>query len=110
MLVGRLIAGLLLLSALPASAASPPPPEITLYAKDLYDGASLQLILPAYDLHTQGFADRTLSFIVNSGTWQLCDRPKFAGHCITVGPGKYRAGYDNGFAKTVVSLRPVSKA
>lgn len=85
-------------------------PTITLYAQDKYSGPSLQLIVPAGDLHGLGFANRAVSFIVTSGTWQLCTAPNFAGHCITVGPGKYPAGYKSGFAHTIVSMQPTTGA
>jgi hypothetical protein len=98
----------LLCTSLPALAAKQP--MITLYTDDNFRGPSLQLVVPATDLHAQGFAKRTTSFIVRTGTWQLCDRANFAGKCVTVGPGKYPASFDNGFSSTVVSLRIAPQA
>jgi hypothetical protein len=95
-------------SILPATAASQP--MITLYAQDKYAGASVQLVVPASDLHSLGFANRTASFIIQSGTWQLCTAPNFSGNCITLAKGKYPAGYKSGFARTIVSVQPSTAA
>jgi hypothetical protein len=82
---------------------------ITLYSQTGYKGPSVQLIVPAGDLHGLGFANRTVSFIVQSGTWRLCDGLNWTGHCIIAHQGRYPAGYSNGFSRKVVSLQPVTK-
>jgi hypothetical protein len=92
------------------AASGAPESQITLFAKVGFSGPSLRTIVPSSDLHGVGFANKVASFSVNSGTWQLCDHANFTGHCITVGPGRYPGGYDNGFAGKIVSLRPVAKA
>ena len=98
---------LILATIIPATASQP---MLTLYTQDKYAGASLQLILPSGDLHGLGFANRTVSFIINAGTWKLCSSANFAGHCIVAGPGKYPAGYKGGFAHTIVSVQPTTGA
>ncbi len=92
---------------LPAAAAQP---VITLYLHDKYEGASLQLILPTSNLQGLGFANKTTSFIVSSGTWKLCSAANFSGKCILAGPGKYPATFKSGFAHTIVSLQPATAA
>lgn len=92
---------------LPATASQP---MITLYMHDKYAGASLQLILPSTDLHGLGFANRTQSFIITSGTWKLCSAANFTGQCIVAGPGKYPAGFKGGFAHSIVSVQPTTGA
>jgi hypothetical protein len=82
-------------------------PMITLFSQPGFKGPSVQLIVPAANLQELGFANRTISFIVQSGTWQLCAAPNWTGHCITVQPGKYPAGFSNGFSRTLISLQPV---
>jgi hypothetical protein len=99
-----IIAAAVVCVARPAAAQSQA--QITLYRQDGNRGPSLQLILAAPNLAQYGFAKRTVSFVVNSGRWQLCDHAEFAGKCIVVPAGKYPASYDNGFALTVVSVRP----
>jgi hypothetical protein len=89
------------------AASGAPESEITLFAKLDFSGPSLRTIVPSSDLHRVGFANKAASFSVRSGAWQLCDHANFTGHCITVGHGRYPAGYANGFARKIVSLRPV---
>jgi hypothetical protein len=96
--------------ALPRAVAAQTHPMITLFAQDKYRGPSLQLILPANDLHDLGFANRTASFIVQSGTWMLCNQANFRGSCITVRQGKYPSSYHGGFARSIVSLEPATSA
>ena len=81
---------------------------ITLYAHDAFNGPSIQLGLAANDLHVLSFAKKTSTFVIASGTWQLCDQPNFSGRCITVGPGRYAHGYSGNFARSIVSLEPVT--
>jgi hypothetical protein len=65
-------------------------------------------MLPANDLQTLKWAKRTVSFIVATGTRQLCNNANFGGTCFTVHPGKYRPSHMNGAETTVVSLWPVA--
>jgi len=108
--MSKLLAASLLLfgiSVFSTAASGAPESVITLFAKLSFSGPSLRMIVPSSDLHRVGFANRAASFSVTSGTWQLCDHANFTGQCITVGPGRYTASYDNGFARKIVSLRPV---
>jgi hypothetical protein len=91
------------------AASGAPQNEITLFANPGFSGPSLRAIVPSSDLNRVGFAKKVASFSVTSGTWELCDHTNFTGQCITVGHGRYTASYDNGFARKIVSLRPVTK-
>ena len=83
-------------------------PLITLYSRDLYNGPSLKVDGITPDVHVKTFPYPTASFIVNRGRWLLCNGRFFTGTCVTVGVGMYPAAFANGFAQTIVSLRPVS--
>jgi hypothetical protein len=108
-LMKRLTLLVLTLLAPSAGTAATGQPVITFYAQTKYSGPSLRLILPAPDIRKMGFTNTVLSFIVENGRWQLCNQPNFKGSCITVGPGQYPQGYHNGFARTIVSVQPVSQ-
>ncbi len=94
----------------PAPQPHPPAtgPLITLYSRDLYNGPSLKVDGITPDVHVKTFPYPTASFIVNRGRWILCNGRYFTGTCVTVGIGMYPAAFANGFAQTIVSLRPVT--
>jgi hypothetical protein len=81
-------------------ASGAPENQITLFEQPGFSGPSLRTIEPSSNLHLVGFANKTSSFSVARGTWQLCDHANFTGQCITVGPGRYGATYDNGFRRS----------
>jgi hypothetical protein len=89
-------------------ASGAPENQITLFAQPGFSGPSFRTIEPSSNLHLVGFANKAASFSVARGTWQLCDHANFTGQCITVGHGRYGPTYDNGFARKIVSLRPVT--
>ena len=96
---------------MPPAATTPRPaigPLITLYSRDLYNGPSLKLEGITPDVHVKTFPYPTASFIVNRGRWLLCSGRMFTGTCLTVGVGMYPAAFANGFAQTIISLRPVN--
>jgi hypothetical protein len=61
------------------------------------------------DLDDYDFKDKPSSIIVVSGQWALCDRKRFAGRCVTVGPGRYpditATGIENNAMRSVRLLR-----
>ncbi len=91
----------------------PPPhpatgPLVTLYSRDLYNGPSLKVDGITPDVHVKNFPYPTASFVVNRGRWILCNGRSFTGLCVKVGVGMYSASFADGFAQTIVSLRPVN--
>lgn len=83
-------------------------PLITLYSRDLYNGPNLKVEGITPDVHVKTFPYPTASFIVNRGRWLLCSGRNFTGTCVKVGVGMYPAAFANGFAQTIISLRPVN--
>ncbi|MGA3038183.1 MAG: beta/gamma crystallin-related protein [Vulcanimicrobiaceae bacterium] len=83
-------------------------PLITLYSRDLYNGPSLKVEGITPDVHVKNFPYPTASFVVNRGRWILCSGRMFTGLCVTVGVGMYPAAFANGFAQSIISLRPVN--
>ncbi len=107
--------GLVLSASSSAQVAQPVPrppvatgPLITLYSRDLYNGPSLKVDGVTPDVHVKTFPYPTASFIVNRGRWILCNGRSFTGLCVKVGVGMYPAAFANGFAQTIVSLRPAN--
>jgi hypothetical protein len=107
--------GLALTASSSAQVAQPAPPRpaaigplITLYSRDLYNGPSLKVEGITPDVHVKTFPYPTASFIVNRGLWLLCSGRYFTGTCVKVGVGMYPATFANGFAQTIVSLRPIT--
>ncbi len=78
--------------------------EITLFENNGYGGRSLTIRGHTPDLNNYGFNDRTRSFVVKSGNWQLCTQAQFSGTCINVGPGQY-VDLDRRLADRLSSLR-----
>lgn len=55
-----------------------------------------------------GFSNRAESVQVLGGAWELCDRPRFQGRCVTVDSNQYDLG-SLGMRSRVASARPVGR-
>jgi hypothetical protein len=51
-----------------------------------------------------GFSNRAESVQVTGGSWEICDRPKFSGRCITI-TGNLQDLAPVGFANQIQSVR-----
>jgi uncharacterized protein YcfJ len=98
-----LIAATLAALALPAAA------DITLYARDGFEGRSFATGAPVPDLRRHNFAQRASSAIVTSGRYEICDGPGFSGACRIVRPGQYPSLSAMGLDNSVMSIRPVGR-
>ena len=105
-----LVALVVAVAAASARASGDQKPTMTLYMLAPYEGPSLQLLLPATNLNNLGFGGKAVSFTIESGRWQICTQPDFQGRCVTLGPGKYPPSYGGGFARLILSARPVTPA
>jgi hypothetical protein len=94
---------------LPQQSAAPTTgPLITVYSQDHYNGPNLKLSRPTPNVGAERFPYPIASFIVNRGRWLLCNQRNFLGTCVTVSAGMYPAAFADGFAQSVVSLRPLN--
>ena len=66
---------------------------IFLFFNQRYYGSVLQLNSSTARLSANQFNDRTSSFIVTGGTWQLYSESDYQGESVTVGEGFYNISY-----------------
>ena len=58
--------------------------RIVLYKHSNYGGRSRSYSRDVADLNADGFGNVASSAVVQSGVWQLCDRPNFRGYCVVL--------------------------
>lgn len=98
----RLLAVVMLAAGATASAA-----ELTLYARDNFNGKRLRAHDTIANLANSGFNDRATSVVVRDGVWQLCDDAYFRGRCVTLQPGRYRSLREIGLNNRISSAREI---
>jgi len=62
---------------------------ITIYTQPDFTGQQHAFRGDAASLVSSGVQDQASSARIDSGDWQLCTLPNFAGDCMTLGPGEY---------------------
>lgn len=58
--------------------------RITLFRNSSYSGQSRTFVTDVPDLNTYGIGNQASSILIESGVWQVCDRPYFGGYCIVL--------------------------
>lgn len=58
--------------------------RITLFRDAYFTGRSRTFTTDVPDLNAYGFGDQASSILIESGVWQVCDRPYFRGYCIVL--------------------------
>ena len=101
--IKRIVAASAAVLALPAAAS------ITLFEHDGFDGRAVRAYGPVANLDRLGFNDQVSSAIIESGTYEVCEHANFGGHCVVLGPGRYRSFNRMGFNDQVSSIRPVER-
>ena len=93
----------------PPSAPPNAPARIVLYEDPRLAGRSVAVAAYVVDAERLGLGEEgAWSAYVESGTWQACSRPAFAGHCVQLVPGRYDNFADIGLRRGLGSLRPVA--
>jgi hypothetical protein len=85
-ILARTIAVLLCALGLSGMAAAA---QIVLYTGPNYEKRQMVITGDVPDLEDYDFEDRVSSMVVVSGIWSVCDRKRFMGTCVNVGPGRY---------------------
>lgn len=80
---------LLALLAAFAFAGSASAAQVVLFTGPNFEDRQLVVTGDLPDLDDYDFEDKPTSMIVYSGVWAMCDRKRFQGRCVTVGPGRY---------------------
>lgn len=62
---------------------------LTIYTQPDFTGQQHAFRADAGSLVHSGVEDQASSARIDSGQWQLCTQPNFAGDCMTLGPGDY---------------------
>ncbi len=81
--------------------------ELTLYARDQYNGRDLTVRDEAADLNRAGFNDRASSMVIHSGRWEICEHANFQGRCMVYDQGRYPTL--RGFDQRISSVREVHR-
>lgn len=63
--------------------------DVQIYKQPNFAGAQLTLRGDTGNLAGLGFQDQASSLVINSGRWEFCSQPNFAGDCVTLGEGRY---------------------
>lgn len=91
--------------------APPPPvpvaPTATFYEQEGLRGRSFTTAEPVGNFDRQGFNGRAASAEVTSGSWQVCEDPRFGGRCTQLSPGRYPTLSSMGLQDRVASVRGV---
>ena len=64
--------------------------ELTMFARDDFQGRDVTIRDTVSNLTALGFNDKAGSMIIRSGRWEVCQHADFRGDCRTLGPGEYR--------------------
>jgi hypothetical protein len=76
-------------AGLTCAAAAVQAAQITIYKQPNFSGDKVTLGDTAADLRSHGINDQASSVVIDSGRWQLCSQPNFAGDCVILEPGRY---------------------
>ena len=98
-----------LLAALAAVVAFPAAAEITLYAREEFDGRSVSFDAGQRNLQREGFNDRASSAIVRGGRYEVCEDENFRGRCLVLRPGQYPSLAAMGMGDRISSVRAVAR-
>jgi hypothetical protein len=83
--------------------------QITFFEHERFRGESITSEDDIANLGTHVFNGRASSVEVVADTWQVCDGPRFTGHCVILNPGRYPALVNFGLNDRVVSARAVNR-
>jgi uncharacterized protein YcfJ len=99
----------LLLGAAAMIVAASAAAEITFYEQEGFRGRAFSTDRTIWDLEGYGFNDRASSAVVGSGSWEVCEDARFAGHCVILRPGNYSSLGGMHMNRRISSVRPVGE-
>ena len=91
--------------------AAPPPIASTavFYELEGFRGSSFTAHESIWNLDRMGMQNRAGSVEVRSGRWDVCEDPRFGGHCMQLQPGRYPSVGSMGLADRVASTRAMGE-
>src|SRR5678815_4021158 len=78
-----------LIGVVALTAATSASADITLYRGEGFRGSAVRFDRSVRNLHSTPFASSAWAIVIDSGAWQVCDRPDFEGNCVIVRAGSY---------------------
>jgi uncharacterized protein YcfJ len=96
-----------LLAAAGFAIASGAAAQVTFFEDEGLRGHSFRADRQVGDFDRFGFDNRAASAMVESGAWEVCERPGFAGRCVVLRPGRYDSLSRANLNFQISSVRPV---
>ena len=87
--------------------------QVTFYEREGFQGESFTTRRQIGDFSRFGFNDRASSVIVTGDVgdrWQVCEDPRFGGHCVTLRPGQYPTLQAMGLNNRISSVQAIARA
>lgn len=83
--------------------------QITFYEREGFGGRAFSTDRRVGNFERFGFNDRASSVVVDRGRWEVCDEPRFEGHCVVLRRGSYDSLRGLGMQNAISSVRPVER-
>ena len=83
--------------------------QITFYEREGFRGRAFTAERRIGDLERFGFNDRASSVVIDRGRWEVCDEPRFEGHCVVLRRGSYDTLRGLGMQNAISSVRPIER-
>ncbi len=80
-------------------------PTAVFYEQEGFRGRSFTAQESLWNLDHQGLQQRAASVDVRAGRWDVCEDPRFGGHCMQLQPGRYPSVAAMGLSDRVASIR-----
>jgi len=89
-------------------APAPVRAQVTFFENEAFGGRSFTTDAQIGDFKRNGFNDRASSIVVVGDRWEVCDKSRFAGHCVVLRPGSYASLASIGLNDRISSVRALS--
>jgi len=83
--------------------------QITFYEIDGFRGQVFSTDKAVPDMERRRYNDRAMSAVVERGRWEVCEHGNYGGKCVVLRRGSYETLADIGLAKSISSVRPVTR-